>query len=132
MFPWILKLGIWIFPRCFPWMFFRIFPELRGFGWLDDCNCDAWTTEAIFEVKSGDRPFRSVDLRQVLAYLALNHFSGGRTLRVVFLVNPRRGTFFRIAAEALSLEMAGRPLVELTQEIEMFLLEPIMHRPSRQ
>jgi hypothetical protein len=109
----------------------ELFPLLPGFGWLDECNCDAWTAEAIFEIKSGDRTFRSIDVRQVLAYLALNHLAGGRHLGVVFLVNPRRGIFFRIEVEELASELSARPFVELVQEIQIYLLEPIVHLPSR-
>jgi hypothetical protein len=109
----------------------RLFAALPGFGWLEDCACDALTTDAIFEVKSGDRTFRSVDIRQVFTYLALNQLSGGSLIKTVFLVNPRRAAFFQTTAETLSQVTAGRSVVELIQDIEVFLLEPIVHQPSR-
>lgn len=109
----------------------QLFPALRGFGWLDECTCDAWTSDVLFEVKAGERTFRSTDVRQVVTYLALNHLSGGKQLKTVFLVNPRRANFFRIGVEALSSETAGRGIVDVVQGIETFLLEPVLHLPSR-
>ncbi len=53
----------------------RVSPRFEGCGWLDECEADFLTSNVLVEVKAGDRAFRSIDLRQVLIYCALNFAS---------------------------------------------------------
>ena len=62
----------------------------------------------LFEVKTVDRSFRGVDLRQLLTYAALNFASREREISTLGLVNPRRGVFFEMPVGDLCLDIAGR------------------------
>lgn len=70
------------------------FPAFPGCGWVDDCAGDIFGSGTLFEVKAGERLFRSIDLRQILIYGALDF--AGKTYGVinVCLVNPRMGVFW--------------------------------------
>jgi hypothetical protein len=48
-------------------------PKFSGCGIIDSCEGDVYFEGELFEVKAGDRNVRSVDLRQLLIYSALNY-----------------------------------------------------------
>jgi hypothetical protein len=50
-------------------------PSFAGCGRLNQCSGDIIADRVLYEVKSRDRNFRSVDLRQLAIYLTLNHYS---------------------------------------------------------
>jgi len=100
------------------------FPVFRGCGWLDECAGDIFAERTLFEVKAGDRNFRSIDLRQVLTYCALNFASKTYEILRVCLVNPRLGLFLEEPIERLCRELAGLPLTEVLSEIVQFVSEP--------
>lgn len=92
-------------------------PSFPGCGMVDRCEGDILVGAALIEIKAGDRPFRSVDLRQVLTYLVLNHAGRVRLLETVGLVNPRTGTSFEIGVEEFCFEVGGRHSSELFEFI---------------
>src|SRR5688572_23421659 len=49
-----------------------LLPRFPGCGWLGECAGDVLAEGTLFEVKAGQRAFRSTDVRQVLIYCALN------------------------------------------------------------
>lgn len=92
-------------------------PEFRGCGIIDACRGDFCVDEWLYEVKAGDRSFRSADFRQLLVYLSLNHQAASRSLNGIGLINPRVGTSFRISNDELAHEISGRPMTDIVAEI---------------
>lgn len=92
-------------------------PRFVGCGFLDTCAGDLRCGETLFEIKAGDRSFRSVDIRQLLIYAALNKSAEERPLKKIGLFNPRTGVSFVGDLDFVSAEISGRPAVELLNEI---------------
>jgi hypothetical protein len=95
----------------------EISPRFVGCGIIDTCFGDVYFDETLFEVKAGDRSFRSVDIRQLLTYAALNKAASARHLNKLGLFNPRTGISCTFGLDELCLEVAGRPSEELLMEI---------------
>lgn len=92
-------------------------PSFAGCGLIDRSEGDVLWGTGLFEVKTVDRPFRSNDIRQLLVYAALNHFSSSHGVVSVGIYNPRRGVSFERGIEDVSLEVSGRPASTLFDEI---------------
>ena len=86
----------------------RIFPEFEGAGIINKCNGDVASETEIFEIKGGDRNFRSVDYRQVAIYATLHYATCGKVFDQISLVNPRRGIVVRVPTETFTSEVAGK------------------------
>jgi len=99
-------------------------PTFRGCGWLDECDGDLLLDSMLCEVKSGEGPFQSRDIRQLLTYAALNSAAGTYRIDGFCLVNPRRGVFLRESAVALSSAIAGTSFGALMAEIIDHLSQP--------
>jgi hypothetical protein len=69
-------------------------PLFRGCGIVDACEGDVTVDDVLVEVKSGDRNFLSVDLRQLLVYSALKRAAGEGVPASICLVNPRAGRYW--------------------------------------
>jgi hypothetical protein len=96
-------------------------PKFRGCGFVDACAGDLLIGDELIEIKAGDRAFRSTDIKQLLVYCALNSSYEQFQIRQVGCANPRRGTFFSIDLNMLSLELASKPAAELLFEIVYFI-----------
>jgi hypothetical protein len=96
-------------------------PSFRGCGIVDSCEGDLLLGNLLVEVKSGDRLFRSVDVRQLLTYCALNTLGKKFDIARVGCVNPRRGIFFIADNDTLSLQLASKSSTDLFGEIVYFL-----------
>lgn len=92
-------------------------PRFVGCGILDTSAGDIYFPTTLFEVKAGDRSFRSVDIRQLLVYAALNKAAGSRELTHIGLFNPRTGISFVAGLDDLCLDISGRPSSDLLTEI---------------
>lgn len=92
-------------------------PIFPGCGIVDKCEGDIAIGGILFEIKAGDRPFRSVDLRQLLTYLTLNYAGGSRSFRAVGLVNPRVGISFEMGVDEFCFEVGGRHPTQLFEFI---------------
>lgn len=92
-------------------------PNFAGCGFLNPCVGDILIRDELYEVKAGDRRFRSTDLRQLLTYCALNYAAGSYSIAKAGCVNPRRGTYFVLELDAIAHEMAGKSSTELFSEI---------------
>ena len=99
-------------------------PRFLGCGWLDACQADVLAEGVLFEVKAGERGFRSIDLRQVLCDLGLNFAAKFYDIRDVCLVNPRSGRYVSETVERLCQRTAGRPAVEVLGDIVEYISEP--------
>ena len=92
-------------------------PAFAGCGIIDACEGDVYFENTLFEIKAGDRNFRSIDLRQILTYAALNYSQSMRTIDLVGLFNPRLGISFCMGLDELCLEVSGRPASHTLSEI---------------
>jgi hypothetical protein len=92
-------------------------PNFPGCGYLNPCVGDILIRDELYEVKAGDRRFRSTDLRQLLTYCALNYAAGSYPIAKAGCVNPRRGTYFVLEIDAIAHEMAGKSSTELFSDI---------------
>lgn len=88
-------------------------PIFYGCGYIDSSEGDILSGNCIFEVKTVDRPFRGGDIKQLITYCALNHFSSQFSLKTIGIFNPRRGTYFEMSLDKVSFEIAGKSKQEL-------------------
>lgn len=106
----------------------HLIPRFRGCGILNECEADLIVGDTLIEIKAGDRNFRSIDIRQMLIYCALDALEGKFGITRVACVNPRRGTYFLADLETLCLQLASKPASELLAEIAYFLSSGDMSR----
>lgn len=92
-------------------------PAFSGCGIIDSCNGDVSFDDTLFEIKAGDRNFRSIDLRQLLTYTALSYAETKKTFRRVGLFNPRVGVSFSMALDELCFEVSGHAASEMLSEV---------------
>ena len=92
-------------------------PQFKGCGIVDKCEGDLLIQKTLFEIKAGDRPFRAIDLRQLLTYLALNRASGSPSIEGIGLVNPRVGVSFEMLVDEFSFEVSGRDPASLMESV---------------
>jgi hypothetical protein len=95
----------------------QVHPKFPGCGIIDTCLGDVCFGDTLYEVKAGDRTFRSMDLRQLLIYAALSKAARMSPLRHVGLLNPRTGVSFSSDLDGLCLEVSGTRSEELLAEI---------------
>lgn len=96
-------------------------PQFRGCGLLSACEGDLIEGSCLYEVKAGDRPFRIVDLRQLLTYSALSFSMGELSFQHIGLFNPRTGVAWRKSLEEVSHSLSGLRLNDtLTAMVEQF------------
>lgn len=96
-------------------------PTFPGCGFLDASVGDLIVGDALFEVKAGDRLFRSTDLRQLVTYCAVNFASKKYPIKQAGCVNPRRGTYFLLDLDTLSYQMSGKPAADLFGDMIYYL-----------
>ncbi|MCC5641201.1 hypothetical protein LC593_36440 [Nostoc sp. CHAB 5844] len=82
-------------------------PLFSGCGFVDNSEGDIRWGSTLFEVKSVERTFRSVDIYQLFTYYSLSVSEGNSDIDSVGIVNPKRGVSFEIDIEDLSREISG-------------------------
>ena len=93
-------------------------PKFRGSGIITECEGDVRLGDnSLVEVKSGDRPFRSVDFRQMCVYMALDFAYRHEVFERLILLNPRRGIYTEISSEIFAREVAGQSAVSFCQSL---------------
>jgi hypothetical protein len=93
-------------------------PTFPGSGLISACTGDVLIgTDVLYEVKSGDRPYRSVDYRQLAIYMALDFATRGKPFECIGVINPRRGTSVEVATEEFAREVAGQSAVSLCHSL---------------
>lgn len=97
-------------------------PHLAGCGFVDESRADFIVGPTLYEMKAVERPFRSIDVRQLLTYATLNYQSGQHALESVGLVNPRKGTSVAYEVNALCRSIAGVTADELLNNIADFMM----------
>lgn len=96
-------------------------PEFQGCGMVQHCRGDALTSKTLYEIKSGERDFRLIDLRQVLVYCALNFLSKLYAFENICLVNPRLGVYYDSDIISLIRATSGKAPVEFFNEFIDFI-----------
>lgn len=96
-------------------------PPFRGCGFLSGARGDLLVDDCLVEIKAGKRLFRSEDVRQVLAYLALNHAGKTFGIECVALVNPRMGFHVVIPVSTLARRVASTSSDELFDKVAFLL-----------
>jgi len=91
----------------------RTRPVFKGCGYIDASEGDVISGSCLFEIKAVDRPFRSVDIRQLVTYCALNHASGQFELDSLGVFNPRRGLWFAMSFDEVCREISGQSAQDL-------------------
>lgn len=92
-------------------------PIFDGCGYVDTSEGDVLTGTTLYEIKTVDRPFRSVDIRQLVTYCALNYLSGRYMIDCIGIFNPRRGVYVVISLEEVCYEISGLSSQELFDAI---------------
>ena len=92
-------------------------PTFPGCGWLSECQGDVFSSNVLFELKSGTRPFRMLDIKQVLIYCALDFSRNVYDIKDICLVNPRTGSYFSVPINSLCELVAGRSSVDVLGDI---------------
>jgi hypothetical protein len=115
----------------YPFDSILIQPMFKGCGILDSCYGDILARKSLCEMKIVDRNLRSADIRQVLAYCALNYRSSQYEIESVTILNPRRGLEFFFVVEELAERASGKNASELFHHITTFLSDfETVHQPS--
>jgi hypothetical protein len=104
----------------------QFWPVFRGCGRINSCRGDILSNGKLVEVKAGDRHFRITDVRQIIAYLALNSISKQYEIQHIALVNPRKGLFFETTVEDLIKDCSQRKPVDVFGDIIDFLSSEVV------
>lgn len=99
----------------------HVCPPFAGCGIVKGCYGDVLKGSTLHEIKSGDRNFRLIDLRQLFIYGALNYAEPLYKLTHFSYVNPRRGVWYREKIDNLVHFATGKSTVELFSEIVDFI-----------
>ena len=92
---------------------FEMRPKFPGCGFIDVSEGDVVVRDILYEVKAVDRMFRSVDIRQLLSYAALNFEANVYNLKSIGVVNPRRGIAMTVRLDDVCQSVSGRSVEEL-------------------
>lgn len=92
-------------------------PLFSGCGIIDSCVGDVYCSPTLYEIKAGDRLFRSADVRQLLTYAALNKAARGPDIIRLGLFNPRSGNAWVASLDEVCIEVSGGSADELLAEI---------------
>tara|TARA_R110000772_G_scaffold60775_3_gene137144 strand:+ start:10197 stop:10937 length:741 start_codon:yes stop_codon:yes gene_type:complete len=102
----------------------KIDPKFDGCGFINESYGDLISDDKLIEIKSGERRFNLTDLRQVLIYLVLNHYSKQPfNISSIELFNPRMGIAFAEEVENFCLNISALNSQELFSEIQKFIVD---------
>lgn len=95
-------------------------PLFKGCGYIDQSEGDLIHNKTLYEIKTVDRSFRGVDIKQLITYAALNFSSQQFDIDSIGIINPRRGVFCRYSIDSVCSELSGLPnrgLLELISSV---------------
>lgn len=99
-------------------------PVFDGCGYINPCVGDIVYGSKLVEIKSGERAFSVTDLRQVLVYCMLNHYSNNRRgLDAIEIYNPRLGLLFSQNIDELADDLSALSAIELFAELQKFVVD---------
>ena len=96
-------------------------PEFLGCGILDTCIGDYIYDSTLVEMKSVERNFRGVDIRQVLIYLSLANLHKNYRIKDICLMNPRRGVYVHMSVKKFVEELSGQPPEQIFWEVSEYV-----------
>lgn len=103
-------------------------PIFAGCGRLGACEGDVIFDGTICEIKSGERKFRILDLRQTIIYAFLDHMSQSFSADNICLMNPRTGVYFTESIQEVVEAVSGINVPEFYARIADFVCEPLWSR----
>ncbi|WP_256382790.1 hypothetical protein [Photobacterium toruni] len=99
-------------------------PEFSGCGFINQANGDIACDDTLIELKSGERNFSVMDLRQMLTYCALNHsMKTPFTIKKIEFFNPRMGIVYSEDIESFCQNLSALSSKELFSEIQKFITD---------
>ncbi len=99
-------------------------PKFDGCGFINESFGDVISGSKLVEIKSGERRFSLSDLRQILVYLVLNHYSRKPfNITHVELFNPRMGIAFAEDIDSFCLNLSALSSHDLFSEIQKFIVD---------
>lgn len=99
-------------------------PRFDGCGFINESYGDIISDDRLIEIKSGERRFSLTDVRQILVYLVLNHYSKASfDISSVELFNPRMGIAFSENVESFCMNLSALNSQELFSEIQKFVVD---------
>lgn len=102
----------------------QIEPVFSGCGFINQANGDIACDKTLIELKSGERNFSVMDLRQILTYCALNHFMDSPLLiEKIEIFNPRMGIAYSEDIESFCQNLSALSSRELFSEIQQFITD---------
>jgi hypothetical protein len=99
-------------------------PVFPGCGIIAPCEGDLRTDNTLYEIKAVDRNFRSMDMRQLFVYCALNRAANLKPIYRIGLVNPLLGTYWVRDLDRVAYRVGGTLAAELLDDIIEFSLSP--------
>ncbi|WP_156426004.1 hypothetical protein [Nocardia jinanensis] len=96
-------------------------PTIPGCGVVDITFADIQCASELIEVKAVTRPFRSMDYRQIVTYIAMLH-AAGHQINTATLLNPRRSRYVSINIEDLAATASGKSKVEVMHDITTWMI----------
>lgn len=96
-------------------------PSFDGCGILFPTEGDLLNGNTLVEIKGGVRNFKSIDLRQLYTYAALNHMSEKYAIKSFELFNPRIGRSWKEDVDIVSKNLSGISTIEVLTEIVWFI-----------
>ncbi|RZJ51639.1 MAG: hypothetical protein EOO44_14310 [Flavobacterium sp.] len=82
-------------------------PQLKGYSFIPDLKADISIDDAIFEIKTVNRNFKSSDIKQLLIYIALKQVSEKETWKFGGLYNPRKGSYCKFNIKSSIYNLSG-------------------------
>ncbi len=92
-------------------------PEFYGCGILGSCRGDVIKGDTLFEIKAGDRTFRSIDFRQILTYASLRYAHDKYIFPKIGIFNPRTGVSIVVKTSDFSHDVSGLDPHELFERV---------------
>ncbi len=99
-------------------------PCFDGCGFINQSYGDLICDGTLTEIKSGERKFSLTDIRQIVIYLTLNHYSNiPYLINKIELFNPRMGISFSEDVNDFCLKISALNCTELYSEIQKYIID---------
>lgn len=97
---------------------YRPNPPFRGCGLIASCNGDIIGNDgSLYEIKNGERSFRSLDYRQISVYFALYYAQKKVIIPTLSLVNARMGISIKMQSDDFARGVSGLSAADYCQNL---------------
>jgi len=97
---------------------YRANPPFRGCGLIASCNGDIVGNDgSIYEIKNGERAFRSLDYRQISVYFALYYAQNKIIVPTLSLINTRMGISIKMRSDDFAIGVSGLSAANYCQNL---------------